>query len=385
MGSVCRLNADARSRVLTVFGVALSSLLLSWTAVAQPAQPKGPLTLQAPPQAVSPSPGRSGLSVAQELQPRLVDFRVVSARSDDLAATERAASAIVVLGGMESARDVAIRLEGCGWSANLRISRSRPNAVNGEVRDTIPGVLEFSGCSMDVHFNYALPPNFQTRSRQFTLRTQPVVAMPRKTVRLTTFDQINRLVRFSESGGNIGACSGFSDFGAGRFAVGVAPGSQGRFTFAVRSGPIGTYCRWKSALVTLPAGVVLTKIDTTAQSDNSTGPNGRGATCRVHDTFEDNPDTIVNGFDVFTVGTAWLHVGNYDWGAGDDPNLRGYQPLVYHAVRYRETETGSPDYHSWLVPIRVGMECGISALNDHYATLTINEMTFSVPEDVSFP
>ena len=392
MGKIYRSNADTRSRVLLVFGVALSSLLLSWSAVAQvrppsspqPPQPKAPATLQPPPRPASAPPIGTSPSVARELQPRLVSFELVSA-SGGLPATEQSARAIVVLAGMESARDVSIRLEGCGWSANPHILRSRPNAENGEVRDTIPGVLTASGCSLDVLFTYAAPPTFQTRSRLFTLRTPPVVTMPRKTVRLTSFDQISRLMQFRPTGNNLGACSGFSDFGAGRFAVGMASGSQGRFTFAIRSGPIGTHCHWLSSFLDLPTGVVLTKIDTTAYSDNQTGPKGSGATCRVHDFWEGNAAAAVDGIGELTRGTMFFPITNYDWEEYLSPNKRGYPPLVLDNLTLVSAQSAQAIYRSWMLPMRIGLQCDATALNDHYVTVTVNEMVFSVPEAVSFP
>jgi hypothetical protein len=215
------------------------------------------------------------------------------------------------------------------------------------------------------------------------LVSEPFQLTGSRTVSLGTFSEID-----------FGVCEGFSDFGAGRFPVGKVADQRNDFTIAIRSGPIGTDCRWHSQMVQLPPGVkpILDSWDTSAAaSDERRPPNlpfdtTANATCGIIPSgivYAGSAAPASSDFN-FARGTSWLPIGPLN--KHENPFLEGFAPIeTKDTVTVIPAEQGAPrTYHAIIPPLRVELNCGRTLINDHWGFVALKSVQFSVPNNVTF-
>lgn len=283
----------------------------------------------------------------------------------------------------------------CGWvnQPNIRYGTLTPDA-QGKVRQTRIGVFTDTASNCMVRATIVVQrrqtsspnPPLELTSPSFTL-------MGTRTVTLSTHAQIDALFGFGLQY-QFGVCEGFSDFGAGRFPVGKVADSRNDFTIAIRSGPIGTDCRWHSKMVQLPPGVKpLPGWDITAAASDENRPANLPSDIVALATCAITPAGIHYGGSAgpasssfhFSRGTAWLPMGPFN--SGENPFMEGFPPITTRdGVTLIPAEQSAPRTYLAVIPtLRVELACGRTLVNDHWGLVTIKSVRFIVPDNVTFP
>lgn len=306
------------------------------------------------------------------------------------------------LGDAESFEIVSVRSD-CGWVEPPSLTHPRLQRASepGFGSFTRQGVFERSnsgGCTVRVTVSMkraGLAPE-----PPITLTSAPVALLGGREVTIHVTGEFAARLGFSNPT-SIGVCRGAS--------VGTLPGSQTHtvgvntqsdIRISVRSGPLGTYCDWRTAPLELPPGVELvgmvshaTASDVTTESDSGK----RIATCGVTGSSH----SMQPGTQIFSRrapqppraldrGTTPFPIGTYSrpvYVAEVNVMRSGYPPLLTDdgVILVSDTGTRTTIYRSVLLPLRVVLRCAPTVTNDHYAELTIERLTFFVPDNVQFP
>jgi hypothetical protein len=353
-------------------------------------QPTGPTI--GPIEPILPGPRIESVIVRPLSNPKLK----ANATDEAPAIRQAAAMAIVVenVGGAESVQITDIG-SNCGWVNQPRVNYG-PQAPDrgGKIHETRIGAFTTgdSGCTVRAT---VVVQKHQTSSANppLDLVSAPFQLTGSRTVSLDTFSKIDDLFHFGLRYG-YGVCEGFSDFGAGRFPVGAVADARNDFTIAIRSGPLGTDCRWHSQMLDLPPGVkpIIDTWDTTAAASDETRPQNlpsdiiSRATCSITPAgihYLGSAAPFSSNFD-FSRGTSWLPIGPFN--RHDNPFIEGFAPIVTSDnVTLIPAETGNRIYHGIIPPLRVHLLCGRTLINDQSGIVTIKSVRFSVPNNVNFP
>jgi hypothetical protein len=359
------------------------------------AQPPGPLPQPVgPPRAriepILPGPRIDSVSV------RVVSDSKLNANATDgpPALRQAAVMNIVVenVGGAESVRVTDVK-SNCGWlDQPLNYGPHTPDG-EGKIRHVRSGV--FTGGTSDCTARITIvvqKPQISSANPPLELVSAPFQLTGSRTVSLDTHSKIDDLFRFELKYG-FGVCEGFSDFGAGRFPVGKVADPRNDFTIAIRSGPIGTDCRWHSQMVQLPPGVkpIVDTWDIVAAASDEKRPQNLPSDVVAHATCGISPAGIhyagsaapASSNFVFARGTSWLPTGPFR--KHDNPFLEGFAPIETSDNVTLIPGPASRTYHSIIPPLRVELLCGRTLINDHWGFVTIKSVRFSVPNNVTFP
>ncbi len=269
-GGVHSMRINFTSSVLVI-----SALLSS----AAQAQPTGPLPQPArptiPPFApILPEPLIESVRLSTFSHPKLN-----ANATDGPPALRQGAAMVIVVGNVGGAQSVSItevKSNNCGWvnQPNINYAPLTPDR-EGKIQQTRIGVFTTGNSSCTVRATIVIQKH-QTSSPNppLELVSAPFQLTGSRTVDLDTFSKIDRLFNFELKYG-YGVCEGFSDFGAGRHPVGKVADPRNDFAIAIRSGPIGTDCRWHSQMVELPPGVkpIINTWDITASASNESQQN----------------------------------------------------------------------------------------------------------------
>ncbi len=371
----------------------ISALLSS----AAQAQPTGPLPQPArptiPPFApILPEPLIESVRLSTFSHPKLN-----ANATDGPPALRQGAAMVIVVGNVGGAQSVSItevKSNNCGWvnQPNINYAPLTPDR-EGKIQQTRIGVFTTGNSSCTVRATIVIQKH-QTSSPNppLELVSAPFQLTGSRTVDLDTFSKIDRLFNFELKYG-YGVCEGFSDFGAGRHPVGKVADPRNDFAIAIRSGPIGTDCRWHSQMVELPPGVkpIINTWDITASASNESQQNLppeaiAQATCSIIPAgifYMGSAAPFSSDFD-FSRGTEWLPVGPFQ--KSTNPFLEGFAPIVTSDVTVIPAESGAPRYyHAIIPPLRVNLLCGRTLINDQWGVLTFKSVRFSVPNNITFP
>lgn len=313
----------------------------------------------------------------------------------------------IVFGGLERAESFGIEgvTSDCGWIEPPRMGQRRRYDVS-EGRSTVrrEGTFETArdgGCRLSVTLR--IKPSGLAPEAPLTLTTPPIALTGGRTVTMENTGALAERFRFAYATPAIGVCSGSSAGtlpGSPTHTVGLhaTPASDIRLT--VRSGPLGTYCHWRSETVELPTGVVLMEMHSRATASGTValdGASGRRATCSVRGRGITAGDEILPRAGALTPparatspGTAPFPIGRL---TSDRPEHRtvaraGYLPLLAADgtdLLGAMTFATIPLYAAAIAPLRLELECAATVTNDHYAELTIERLVFFVPDNVRFP